>query len=395
MAQEMNKYIRSEHLLIIRKKYQRANKTERSRILDDFIEDSSMNRKSAIRLLNQKAKSQNNHKKAGRKKEYDDPVLIDYIKKISAMTNHICSKRLKPALIKFIPFYEKRYGVFPEQIKKLIRQISARTIDRIFSEHMPQRIKKGLCTTKPGSLIRKKIPIKTNQWDEKRAGYFEVDTVAHCGGSTLGMYVNTLNFVDIATSWTVSRAVWGKGQNGVFEAIKDVMATLPFRIRGFDSDNGGEFMNERLYSFLKKQKRKIEQTRSREYKKNDNAHIESKNWSVIRQYFGYERFDDSKITEILNDLYKNDLYYYINFFISSAKLIDKKRIGSKTIKKHDDCKTPFERLLKLPDVPSKIKKELSKLEQSLDPITLYENIRRKIKIVNSLATPYVSLSKDR
>lgn len=389
----MNQFIRTEHLTVVRQKYQKAEKSEKSKILDEIVSDSDMNRKSAIRLLNQKDKPQSDPKKAGRKRKYDHPLLIDYVKKISSMTNHICSKRLKPALIKFMPFYEKRYGVFPEQVRELIRQISARTIDRIFSEHMPQRIKKGLCTTKPGSLIRKKIPIKTNQWDEKRAGYFEVDTVAHCGGSTMGMYVNTLNFVDIATSWTVSRAVWGKGQNGVFEAIIDVMASLPFRIRGFDSDNGGEFMNERLHSFLKKQKRKIEQTRSREYKKNDNAHIESKNWSVIRQYLGYERFDNPKIMDVLNDLYKKDLYYYINFFISSTKLIDKERIGSKTIKKHDDYKTPFERLLNLPDVPSKIKKELSQLYESFDPITLYENIQHKIKIVNSLATPYVSLNK--
>lgn len=395
MADDMNKIIRTDYLSIMKQRYQKSDKPEKSKILDEFIADSEMHRKSAIRLLSPKEeKEKKKEKKKGRKKKYDIPELVKYIKIVSSLTNNICSKRLKPTLLIFLPFYEQEYGKLSEHTKELITQISPRTIDRIFAKWFPQRLKKGLCTTKPGYLLRKKIPIKTEQWNEKCPGFVEVDTVAHCGGSTLGLYVFSLNFVDIATSWMISRAVWGKGQTGILNAIKDIEQTLPFPIRGFDSDNGTEFINDILIRYLKIRKNPVYQTRSREYRKNDNAHIESKNWSVTRQYFGYERFDKIEIVDLLNSIYTNEFYFFINFFIPSTKLISKTRVGSKIIKKHDGNKTPFQRVIESDHVSQKTKNILKAIYKNLNPFALQEVIQQQIKLINKLATPYVSTRKN-
>ncbi|MBK7381240.1 MAG: hypothetical protein IPJ03_20035 [Ignavibacteriales bacterium] len=190
----------------------------------------------------------------------------------------------------------------------------------------------GLSTTKPGSLLKKQVPIKLNQWDESRPGFIEADTVAHCGNSVSGQFVYTLNIVDIATGWTEQRALWGKGKRGVFEALKDIRRLLPFKILGFDCDNGGELLNYMLLEYFANKKQPVQYTRSREYKKNDNAHIEEKNWTHVRQFIGYQRFDKIQTVGLLNDLYLTEWRLYLNFFIPSFKLIEKKRDGSKIIK---------------------------------------------------------------
>ena len=161
----------------------------------------------------------------------------------------------------------------------------------------------GLCTTKPGSLLKKQVPIKLNQWDESKPGFIEADTVAHCGSSASGQFALTLNVVDIATGWTEQRAVWGKGRQGVFDAIKSITEALPFDVLGFDCDNGGELLNYMLLEYFTNKKNPVQYTRSREYKKNDNAHIEEKNWTHVRQFIGYQRFDNIETVGMLNNLY--------------------------------------------------------------------------------------------
>ena len=192
-----------------------------------------------------------------------------------------------------------------------------------------------------GTLLRKQIPIATNQWDETRPGFIEADTVAHCGESMMGMFAFTLDCVDIATGWTEQRAVWGKGQHGGMEELKDIERHLPFALLGFDCDNGSEFLNHHLMRHFVQRRRPVKFTRSRACHSQDNAHIEQKNWTHVRQWIGYDRLDDPRVVPLLNDLYRTQWRLFHIFFVPSVKLIDKERIGSSTIKRHDLPKTPY------------------------------------------------------
>ncbi len=300
-------------------------------------------------------------------------------------TNLICSDRLKAAIPFWLPIYKKSISSLSKKDEELLRKISPATIDRILAKFRGKYTKRGLCTTRPGSIIRDLIPIKTNQWDESRPGFIEVDLVAHCGTSVAGEYINTLDIVDIATGWTSQRAVWGKGEINTFKAIREIELTLPFKIRGFDSDNGKEFMNYRLLKYFKHRKMPVDYTRSRAYNKNDNAHIEEKNWTVVRQYIGYDRLNNPEQLELLNDLYRNDLNYFLNYFLPSMKLISKERQGSKIKKKYDKAKTPFQRLYESQGIDEDKKLELLRILNRLDPFKLQENIERKIRLILKLS----------
>lgn len=191
--------------------------------------------------------------------------------------------------------------------------------------------------------------------------------------------------MDIATGWTSQRAVWGKGEVNTLKAIREIELTLPFKIRGFDSDNGKEFMNYRLLKYFKHRKEPVNYTRSRAYNKNDNAHIEEKNWTVVRQYIGYDRLNNPEQLDLLNDLYRNDLNYFLNFFLPSMKLISKERKGSKIKKKYDKAKTPFQRLLESKEIGEDKKIELIRIFNKLDPFKLQNNIERKIRLILKLS----------
>jgi hypothetical protein len=367
-------------------RYSEATKEEKTRILNEYENNSGLNRKYIIRLF-KKGPSVKARQNPGRKRKYYDPKLLKIIEYIWKSTNLLCSKRLKAVLQEWIPSYEKHYGVIPQEIKELLGSISDRTIDRLFYERRKKYAKKGLCTTRPGTWIKSRIPIKTNQWDEKKPGFFEADTIAHCGDSIVDTFIYTFNLVDINTQWSIQRALWGKGSTGVLNALKNIERALPFDFLGFDCDNGSEFMNYSLFRYFKN-KKKFQFTRSREYQKNDNAHIESKNWSIIRQYLGYQRFDDYRILNLMNDLYSNEFYLLINFFIPSFKLKQKIRVGSKIVKIHDKPKTPFQRVIESEFIPKKTKIHLKRLRASLDPITLKIAVGEKISNILKLAKPF-------
>ena len=177
------------------------------------------------------------------------------------------------------------------------------------------------------------------------------------------------------------RAVWGKGEKNTMSAIREIEFNLPFKIKGFDSDNGKEFLNYRLLKYFKNRKEPVHYTRSRAYNKNDNAHIEEKNWTIVRQYIGYDRLDNPKQVEMLNDLYRNELNDFINFFIPSMKLISKTRKGSKIIKKYDQAKTPFLRIFQSMDIDKDKKLELLRYFNQLDPFELQNQIDKKLKLI--------------
>jgi hypothetical protein len=269
-------------------------------------------------------------------------------------------------------------------IKKLLR-ISKNTIDRILKPIRIQYTGKGRSTTKPGLLLKHQILIKTNQWDESKPGFLEADTVAHCGNSLAGDFAYTLDAVDIATGWTEQRAVYGKGETGVLKQIKDIEASLPFPLLGFDSDNGIEFINWHLARYFQNRKPSVDFTRSRPYQKNDNAHIEQKNWTHVRQWLGYRRFENLQIVLLLNDLYTKKWRLFHNLFLPSVKLQEKKRIRSRIVKKHDSPKTPYQRVLDSPVIPKETKQYLTDILKPLNPFDLRETIDHKIKIIHSLA----------
>lgn len=260
--------------------------------------------------------------------------------------------------------------------KYAIRLLNASTNGRSRKRRPTQR---GRTTTKPGALVKKRIPIQTNQWDQSVPGFLEADTVAHCGNSTQGQFVYTVNCVDIASGWTEQRAVWGRGERGVLLAIEHIEATLPFVIKGFDCDNGSEFLNWHLIRYLMDRPQPVQFTRSRAYYKNDNAHVENKNWTHIRQLLGYERFQQLELVELLNDLYTSEWHDYFNFFVPSVKLISKERVSSKIIKAYDQPKTPVQRLLESPHLTPGARERLTQKLQLLNPFELEQRMSDKIK----------------
>ncbi len=368
----------------LRKRYRAASKKQKKYILDEFCATCGYNRKYAIRLLNSKQSPKDPFllSKRGRKKKYKDPLIFQVLCRIWVLTNLPCSKRLKAILPIWLPHYPDE---IPEKVYQALLEISPSTMDRLMKPHRAKYTKRGLATTRPGYLLKKKIPVKTNQWNESRPGFIEADTVAHCGTSTAGMFVYTVNCVDIATTWTEQRAVWGKGERGVIGAIENIEDSLPFPIKGFDCDNGSEFLNWHLHRHLVERKKPVQFSRSRPYHKNDNAHIEEKNWTHIRQYLGYQRFDKIELVTLLNDLYLKEWRLYFNFFIPSVKLIEKIRIGSKVVKKYDPPKTPLQRVLDSDDIAKETKKSLQKQFESLNPFELQPKMANKIKLISKMA----------
>jgi hypothetical protein len=366
-------------------RYKNASRHEKSIILDEFCATCGYHRKHAIRVLRGfKRFTKPKAKKRGKPPVYKNEAIIKPLKEIWLAANLPCSKRLKPMLPIWLPGYSEYFGELAPDVIKALLKISPSTIDRILKPIRIQYIKRGRSTTKPGTLLRKQIPIKTNQWDESRPGFLEADTVAHCGDSTSGMYVNTIDFVDIATGWTEQRAVWGKGETGVLEQIKNIEKTLPFPLLGFDCDNGGEFLNYHLQRHFTERKQPVQFTRSRAYHKDDNAHIEQKNWTHIRQWLGYDRLYNPNIVPMLNNLYTKEWRLFHNFFCTSVKLIAKERIGSKTIKRHDSPKTPFQRIMDSPYVTLPVKRSLSNKLENLNPFLLRKTIDMKLKKIFSI-----------
>jgi len=386
----MSKKSRNEYLQTIRRRYSEADRLGKRIILDEFCEVCGYNRKYAIRLLNQPFAIRRTGK-PGRPQHYHDPLIMEVLLRIWRVMNLPCSRRLKTGIPLWLPYYEAHYGtILPDDIKEKLLHISHATIDRLMAHRKAQYSKLGLATTKPGSILKSQIPITTNQWDEKRPGYLEADTVAHCGTSVAGAFVYTVNTVDIATGWSEQRAVWGKGYRGVKAALADVENMLPFRIRGFDSDNGNEFLNWHLYKYYRERAQPVHFTRSRPYRKNDNAHIEEKNWSIVRQYLGYNRFDDPALTQQLNDIYINEWRLIMNFFRPAVKLIEKQRVGATIKKIYDEPKTPYQRILASKQISKTTKLELDRIFQTLDPFQLQSDMESKIKAFLSKTTPIIT-----
>ena len=374
-----------EYLEAIYVRYKKASRKGRTLILDEFCATTGHHRKHAIRLLRGfKRFTRPKPGKRGRRPVYDHPDLLLPLKRIWLAANLPCSRRLKAIIAVWLPGYTQHFGDLFPKIHDLLRKISPATIDRLLVPVRVQYNKRGRTTTKPGTLLKRHIPIQTNQWDETRPGFLEADSVAHCGESLAGQFAYTLDFVDIATGWTEQRAVWGKGEMGVLEQINNLEKMLPFPLLGFDCDNGSEFLNHHLLRHFTQRKSPVRFTRSRAYHKDDNAHVEQKNWTHVRQWLGYARLDNPQVVLLLNDLYTKEWRLFHNFFCPSVKLIAKERIGSKTIKRHDPPQTPYQRILESPYVSQVVKRILSKQFAMLNPLLLRKRVEGKLKAIFSL-----------
>lgn len=378
----MSPRAKKEYLDAIFQRFRNASKKEKTSILNEFCLTCGYHRKHAIRLLRKhKRYRKKKLKKRGKQSMYNNPAVMEPIKRIWLTANLPCSKRLKAIIPLWLPWYGPEFGTLTPSVVKTILSISPATIDRTFKPVRQRYRLRGRATTKPGTLLRKQIPIKTNQWDETRPGFLEADTVAHCGESMAGMFAFTIDCVDIATGWTEQRAVWGKGEEGVLEQIKTIEQSLPFPLRGFDSDSGGEFLNYHLLRHFQHRKNPIQFTRSRPYHSDDNAHVEQKNWTHVRQWLGYDRLDNPGVIPLLNELYTSEWRLYHNFFCPSVKLLDKKLIAAKTIKQYDAPKTPYQRVLESPHVDDAVKQSLKEQMTKLNPFQLRKAIEQKLKAI--------------
>jgi len=299
-------------------------------------------------------------------------------------TDRLCSKRLHPFLPELVMIL-RRHGdqAMTTDIQARLCRMSPSTIDRLLLPWRRLGGRRPFTTTKPGSLLKSSIPIRTfADWQENRPGFLEVDLVPHCGDSTEGFYLTTLSTVDVASGWSECVGVWGKGQERVGGAVHRVRQRLPFPLLGLDSDNGSEFINQHLYTYCHREG--ITFTRSRPYKKNDNCHVEQKNWSVVRRLIGYDRYSSRAALDTLNRLY-DLLRVYVNFFQPVMKLVTKTRHGAKVHKVYDTARTPYQRLLQAGVLTEAKRQELAAVYHGLNPVLLLKHINENLETLWNLA----------
>jgi len=371
----MSQRSKRELLEVIHPRYLKARRSEKKTILDEFVAATGYHRKYATRLLKHGRPRRRSGKKHGLVKVYQGAV-VTALEQIWEICGRICSKRLHPFLPEMVKVLERCGELqLPSETQALLLQMSSATMDRCLR---PVRFEHphGLSTTKPGTLLKKAIPVRTyTPWDEDRPGFLEIDLVAHCGESAEGQFVNTLTCVDVSTGWTECLAVRQRNQQTVFEAIKAMRARLPFPLLGIDSDNGSEFINDMLYRYCLAEK--ITFTRSRPFKKNDQAHVEQKNWSVVRHLVGYDRFDSDPEHALLQSIYDN-LRFYFNFFQPVLKLTSKENVDKKIIKRYDTAATPYQRVLNSMDISFETKDRLTAVYVQLNPVQLRNTIDQKV-----------------
>jgi hypothetical protein len=371
----------NEYAEAIRERYRGGDRKGKGRILDGFIEATGYHRKAAIRLLSREHGPPG--RRRGRPKRYG-PEVVEALKVAWEAGDHLCGKRLKPFLEELVDILGKHEELeVTSEVASRLGRISPATIDRLLKPYRRKGIGRPFTTTKPGSLLKGSIPIRTfADWDEARPGFLEVDLVAHCGESTAGFYLTTLCAVDVATGWVECQGVWGKGQQRVGSAVHHVSTRLPFPLLGLDSDNGSEFINGHLYAYC--QREGITFTRSRPYKKNDSAHVEQKNWSVVRRLVGYDRYSSQASLDQLNRIY-GLVRLYTNFFQPTMKLQQKTRQGAKVHKVYDMARTPYQRLLQWDTLTLEQGEALERLYHSLNPLRIREQINRELEKLWAMA----------
>jgi hypothetical protein len=373
--------IRRAYLAAIRERYGKSTKKEKRHILSEFCTVCGYTRKYAIRILG--GKVQPRIRRSGPKSKYDSNV-VHHLRILWGEMNRMCSKKMAAALPLWLPFYKD----VDSETRNLLLEISPSTIDRLLLPTRAGFKSKGISTTQP-SMLKHKIPIQLLDHEVDRPGFVEGDTVAHCGDNIAGEYVHTLTVTDLFSGWTENRSTWRKLAEGIVELMKGIEADLPFQLLGYASDNGSEFINDELYDYFNNRKTgKVEFVRRRPYKKNDSAHVEQKNWTHVRELFGYDRFDVADLNILMNEIYRAYWNPLLNYFSPMMKLKNKTRIGGKLKKEYDDPKTPYQRLIECDKIPLQTKRKLIEQYKMKNPFHLKAELERKLKIFFKIVEMY-------
>ena len=366
-----------------REMYRGAGRAEKTEVLDKFCRVTEYCRKYATALLNQPVDMPAAVKKRRRGVSYSARALR-VITAIWEAAGYPWSVRLKALIPLWLPWASEHVTKVTPELEEEILEISARQLDRRLKFKKRALKRRIYGRTKPGTLLKHHIPLKTDHWDVTEPGFVEIDLVSHSGENASGEFVYSLNVTDIHTGWVETRALMGRGETGVVNALDEIRRDLPFVLHGIDSDNGSEFINFHLYGWC--EKRKIQFTRGRPYKKDDNAHIEQKNWTHVRRVFGWDRYDSRKVMQAMNDLYIHELRLMMNLYQPSVKLLHKDRVGSRLRRRYYTAQTPLDRLVAdaIPEsLPSRLRKLLA-LRERLDPFTLAERIETKLDRVEAI-----------
>jgi hypothetical protein len=386
---------RREYLRSIYDRYQRASRADKGMILEEFCKVCGYNRKYAVWLLNRPLPKVAVRKRRVSRSPTYSQAMVRILAKAWEASGYLCSQRLKEALVHWVPWIRQHFEL-SRSLEDELLTISARQMDRRLRA-IKQTVKRRVYgTTRPGSLLKQMIPVKTDHWDVNRPGHLEIDLVSHSGASAVGEFLHSLDCVDIATCWVERKAVMGKGSAGILNALSEIEQKLPFRLRGIDSDNGSEFINNHLLAFCQQRpaNQVIQFTRSRPYKKDDNAHIEQKNWTHVRKLMGWDRYDTMAALEDTNRLYEK-LRTFQNLFQPSMKLECKIRKGSRLIRRYDRPRTPFERVVESRKGDPKKLKALTHTLKTTDPFELSSRINQQLEQLYKLASRADRVPRER
>jgi len=371
---------RNEYLKVLRERYLEAEtRKEKTWILDGYCCNTGQARKYVIRKIQPGVDLRPKQRKK-RKQTYDGQVKAT-LARVWEIFDCPCGQRLKPILeVEVDRLREFGELTISDEVALKLRQMSSVTIDRkLKHQREVLHLLRSKGGPKPGSLLKRKIPIRLTEWDTSKTGYVEMNLVVHCGSSTFGDYTNTLSTTEVSSGWWEGEAIIGKSQQSTFQALKQIRGRAPFDWKGLDSDNGSEFINDILYKYCHREK--LEFTRSRPSRKNDNAYIEQKNWTHVRKILGYLRYDTLAELSIINDLYRGDLRLYKNFLQPVMKLVSKERVGGSVKRKYDTPETPYQRLMDSGQISGETRKQLETVYLSLNPAQLKRSIDAKLDVL--------------
>ena len=366
-----------EYLLAIVNRYLASTKLEKSKLLNDAELICKLSRKQIIRRLNDDIENLKNKQASGRPRKYSRELLVPHIRHLWISMERISAKRMKAAMDEWLNYYPNEKC--PSHIKFMLQKVSISTLARILRDiRGSETAKKGISTTCPARYMKNKIPINNLDHKVDRPGYTQSDTVAHCGTRIAGIYAHSITLTDIHSTWTENRAILGKKAVNVRGQFVDFRLTLPYTLYALNTDSGSEFINDEMLTFTHENGKVISFTRSRPYHKNDNCFVEQKNFTHVRELFGYERIEDPYLVELMNDIYKNYWNPFQNFFIPTFKLKEKYRIGAKTVKKYDTPQTPYNRLIQSGHLTEEQIQRLKDRKKELNPFALKEGLEMKL-----------------
>lgn len=369
----------------IKPRYLKATKAEKGLMLDEFCLNTGYTRNYTIQIM-QAGYDYHRVKREGRKsrKQKYGAETIAVVIKIWELLEYPCGARLKPSLIPMLEaMLRSKEIVVSDLIKEKLKLITAKTLDRrLKRERRIRKLNRSRGTTRHGSLLKSSIPIRITDWDTGKAGFMEMDTVAHNGGDPSGEFIYSLDMTEIYSGWSEQIAVMGKGEIGILKAVDEIKNAVPFELKGMDSDSGSEFVNWHMVGYC--EQHKLFFTRSRPDRKNDNAYVEQKNNTHIRKWLGYGRYDTKKQLLAINDLYRNELRLFNNFFRPVMKILSKEKINNSVCRKiYDVAQTPYQRLMDSNQISKEKKRELEKLYLSLNPVELKKAINSKLKYIKN------------